>query len=154
MRLTAKEIAAHRPPTGKDHIVFDSELAGFGLRYRNGRRTWIYQYAFGSGPSRVNSRLTLGEYPALPPAKARETAQDLYAKVRLGQHPAADKKVSRGEARKTFGRLVGDYLQFKQNELRDRSYVEVERYLSRYAKALHNLPATAVDRKRIADLLD
>jgi integrase len=155
MRLTAQEIARYRPPQGKsDHIVFDEELSGFGLRYRSGRRTWVFQYAFGAGESRVNARMTLGDYPALPPAKARETAQDLYAKVRLGQHPAADKKVTRNEARNTFGRLVHSYLEFQQGQLRERSYVEVERYLDRYARALHGLPATAVDRKRIADLLD
>ena len=122
MKLTAQEIARYRPPEGKDHIVFDSELAGFGLRYRNGRRTWIYQYAFGSGASRVNSRLTLGEYPALPPAKARETAQDLYAKVRLGEHPAADKRANRDEARNTFGKLVGRYLEFQKDQVRIRSH--------------------------------
>jgi integrase len=155
VKLTAQAIGHYRPPEGKvDHIVFDEELSGFGLRWRGGRRTWIFQYAFGTGESRVNSRMTLGEYPALPPAKARETAQDLYARVRLGQHPAADKKVSRSEARNTFGRLVSNYLESQKAELRDHSYTEVERYLDRYAKSLHVLPATTVDRKRIAELLD
>jgi hypothetical protein len=70
MKLSAQEIARYRPPHGKvDHIVFDDELSGFGLRYRNGRKTWIYQYAFGSGEGRVNARMTLGENPALSPAR-------------------------------------------------------------------------------------
>jgi hypothetical protein len=61
VRLTAQEIARYRPPQGKaDHIVFDADLSGFGLRYRAGKRTWIYQYAFGSGEGRVNARMTLG----------------------------------------------------------------------------------------------
>jgi integrase len=154
MKLTAQEIARYQPPAGKDHIVFDSELAGFGLRYRNGRRTWVYQYAFGTGASRVNSRITLGEYPAIPPAKARETAQDLYARVRLGQHPAADKRANRDEARNTFGKLVGRYIEFQKDQVRIRSHIEIKRYLDDYAKPLHNLPASAVDRKRIADFLD
>jgi integrase len=155
MRLTAQEIARYRPPHDKaDHIVFDEDLSGFGLRYRAGKRVWIYQYAFGSGKDRVNARMTLGEYPALPPAKARSQAEDLYARVRLGQHPASDKKKSRHEARHTFGRLVTGYLEFQRNELRDSSYTEQTRYLDRYASSLHGLPATAVDRKKIADLLD
>ena len=155
MRLTQQENARYRPPRDKpDHIVFDEELSGFGLRYRGGRRTWVFQYAFGTGESRVSARMTLGEYPALPPAKAREMAQDLYAKVRLGQHPAADKKINRGEARNTLGRLVHSYLEFQRGQLRERSYAEVARYLDRYARALHGLPAMAVDRKRIVDLLD
>ena len=155
MRLTTQEIARYRPPGGKaDHIVFDSELSGFGLRYRAGKRTWIYQYAFGSGEGRVNARMTLGEYPALSPAKARHTAEDLYAKVRLGQHPAADKRANRDEHRNTFGKLVSGYLEFQKNEVRSSTYVGVELYLNRYASALHGLPATVVDRKKIADLLE
>jgi integrase len=155
MRLTAQEIARYRPPQGKDdHIVFDEDLSGFGLRYRAGKRVWIYQYAFGSGEERTNARMTLGEYPALSPAKARDTAQDLYAKVRLGQHPASDKRKNRSEARHTFGRLVATYLERQRGEMRDSSHAEVSRYLDRYASSLHGLPASAIDRKRIADLLD
>jgi integrase len=155
MRLTAQTIARYRPPQDKaDHIVFDEDLSGFGLRYRAGRRTWVFQYAFGTGPERVNARMTLGEYPALSAAKARDTAQDLYAKVRLGQHPAADKQKSRAEARHTFGRLVEGYLTFQRSELRDSSYAEIARYLDRYAKSLHGLPAAVVDRKKIADFVD
>jgi integrase len=155
MRLTAQEIARYRPPQGKDdHIVFDEDLPGFGLRYRAGKRTWVYQYAFGSGEERVNARMTLGEFPALPPAKARSQAEDLYAKVRLGQHPASDKKKTRSDARHTFGRLVAGYLEHQRGEIRDSSHVEVSRYLDRYASSLHGLPASAIDRKRIADFLD
>jgi integrase len=155
MKLTAQEIARHRPPHGKsDYIVFDEDLPGFGLRYRDGRRSWVYQYAFGSGETRVNRRMSYGTFPDLPPAKARSIAADLAAKVRLGQDPAADKKVNRADARNSFGKLVDRYLAFKKTELRDRSYGEIERYLDDYAKPLHGLPAPAVDLRRIADFLD
>jgi integrase len=153
MKLTMREIERHTPE-GKDQIVFDEELSGFGLRFRGSKRTWVFQYSFGGGTNRVNARMTLGEYPALPPAKAREIAQDLYAKVRLGQHPAADKRVSRTAAQNTFGRLVSGYLEFQKGETRLRTYVEIERYLNQHARALHGLLATAIDRKKIADLLD
>jgi integrase len=154
MKLTAREIAHYAPPEGKDHIVFDEDLAGFGLRFRNGRKIWIFQYAHGSGESRVNGRITIGEYPALPPAKAREIAQDYYADVRRGGHPAVEKKQKREEAQHTFGRLVVGYLEFQKEQLRPRSYTLVEYYLNQLARTLHGLPATAIDRRRIADLLD
>jgi integrase len=153
MRLTAREIDRYQPPAG-DHIVFDEELSGFGLRYRNGKRVWVYQYAFGSGEGRVSARMTLGEYPALPPAKARETAQDLYAKVRLGQHPQAERKQNREEHRSTFGRLVFSYLEFKRSEVRPRTHRLIDLYLNTHAKVLHALPAGVIDRKKIAELLD
>jgi len=155
MKLTAREIDRYQPPEGKsDHIEWDDDFSGFGLRYRNGKRVWLYQYAFGSGKKRVSGRMTLGEYPALPPAKARSIAEDHYADVRRGGNPAAEKKQRRQEAHHTFGRLVSGYLEAKQSELRDNSYVEIKRYLDDYAKPLHGLPATAIDRKAIADLLD
>ena len=155
MKLTAREIDRYQPPEGKsDHIEWDDDFPGFGLRYRNGKRVWLYQYAFGSGKKRVSGRMTLGEYPALPPAKARSIAEDHYADVRRGGNPAAEKKQRRQEAHHTFGRLVSGYLEAKQSELRDNSYVEIKRYLDDYAKPLHGLPATAIDRKAIADLLD
>ena len=155
MKLTAQEIARYRPPEGKsDVIVFDDGLSGFGLRYRNGRRTWLYQYAHGSGANRVNGRITIGEYPALPPAKARSIAEDYYAEVRRGGHPAIEKRKKRDEARHTFGKLVSSYLEFQKNEVRDSTYAGLDLYLNRHARTLHNLPATVVGRRHIADLLD
>jgi integrase len=155
MKLTEKEIAKYRPPAGKpDHIIFDQDLPGFGLRFRDGKRTWLYQYATGSGETRINGRLTLGAYPALSPAKARSTAEDLYAKVRLGQHPAADKRARRVAAGDIFGKLVTSFLRAKHNELKAKTRVDYDRYLNVHAASLHGLPLAAVDLRRIAGLLD
>ena len=128
MKLNAKEIAAYEPPAGKDHIVFDLELAGFGLRYRNGRKTWVFQYAFGSGEGRVNARMTLGEYPALPPAKARDTAEELYARFGSGSTLPLRKGQTETRHRNTFGKLVSGYLAFQKTEVRPSTYVVAELY--------------------------
>jgi integrase len=153
VKLTEKAVANLK--SGKtDHIEFDENFPGFGIRIRGAGKTWIYQYAFGSGPKRVNARMTLGKWPALPAAKARSIAEDLHARVRLGGHPSADKKVSRSEAGFTFGKLIGGYLEFKRSELRPKSYAEITRHLNVYAAPLHGLPVAAIDLRRIADLLD
>jgi integrase len=153
VKLTEKAVANLK--SGKtDHIEFDENFPGFGIRIRGAGKTWIYQYAFGSGAKRVNARMTLGKWPALPAVKARSIAEDLHAKIRLGGHPAADKKVSRSEAGFTFGKLIDGYLEFKKGELRPKSYVEITRHLNVYAAPLHGLPVTAIDLRRIADLLD
>jgi hypothetical protein len=87
MRLTAQALAKHRPPDKSDYIVFDDDIAGFGLRFREGRRSWVFQYAIGSGAGRITRRV--GDYPALSPAKAREEAANLHAKVHLHGDPAS-----------------------------------------------------------------
>jgi integrase len=155
MKLTTTEIARYEPPADKrDHIIFDETLPGFGLRYRGGKRIWLFQYARGSGAGRLNRRLHFGDFPNLSAARARSIAADLAAKVRLGHDPAAEKRISRVESRNTFGNLVRGYLDQKRGEVRPRTYANIARYLDLYSKQLHGLPASAVDLKKIAAHLD
>jgi integrase len=155
VKLTDKAIASFQPPAGKtDHIEIDSGFPGFGVRFRGKQRSWIFQYAFGSGAKRVNARMTLGKWPALPAVKARSIAEDLHARVRLGGHPAADKKVSRAEAGHTFEKLIAGYLEFKKSELRPKTLVEITRHLNVYAAPLHGLPVSAINLRRVVELID
>ena len=89
MRLTATNIRNLTLPPGKaDHVFFDDDLPGFGLRVRaSGWQTWMVQYAI-AGKTR---RMALGSPALLDPGKARETAKDLLAQVRLGRDPAGEK---------------------------------------------------------------
>jgi integrase len=165
MKLTAASIARLQLPAGKlDHIEFDDDIPGFGIRLRDGgSRTWIFQYKLGT----KQRRLVLGKVSAIKPERAREDAGDLHAKVRLGGDPAADKAVNKVRAANNFGELARRYLEFQEGELRPRSYAEVRRHLgfaevkphhrkskSSYAKPLHALPITSIDRRSIADRLN
>jgi integrase len=154
MRLTAQALANHRPPDKSDYIVFDDDIAGFGLRFREGRRSWVFQYAIGSGAGRITRRIKIGDYPALSPAKAREEAANLHAKVHLHGDPAVERRKNRAEANNTFGSLVDRYLDFKRGRLRPRTFSEMRRHLLVQAKPLHNLPLAAVDQRAIAQRLD
>ena len=92
MKFTSKadvELAT-LPPGVKDKTWFDETLPGFGLRLRSsGRRCWVVQYDNAAG---VTRRMTLGTTTVLSPAIARERAKNIFAKVRLGADPAADKR--------------------------------------------------------------
>jgi len=152
MKLTAASIARLQLPTGKlDHIEFDDDIPGFGIRLRDGgSRTWIYQYKLGT----KQRRLVLGKVSAIKPDRARQDAGDLHAKVRLGGDPAADKAISKVRAANNFGELARRYLDFQEGELRPRSYAEVKRHLEIHAKALAGLHVTSIDRRAIADRLN
>jgi integrase len=148
VKLTQKAVGALVLPAGKtEAIVFDDDLGGFGIRIRRGgARTWIYQYKLGS----QHRRITLGSAAALSAVRARETAADLHAQVRLGRDPSGEKTESRARAAETVGATVQAYLDHKRKSLRPRSYTETERHLLKGCKPLHGLPLAKVDRRAVA----
>jgi integrase len=154
MRLTAQGLAKHRWPEKNDCIVFDDDIAGFGLRKREGHSSWIFQYTIGTGAARITRRIKIGDYPALSPAKARDEAADLHAKVHLHGDPAIERRKNRIEAGNTFGKLVERYLEYKEAQLRPRSFAEVKRHLEVNAQPLHGLPLASVDQVAIAGRLN
>src|ERR1700690_3769747 len=91
MRLNDRTVTNTTPklPAGKnEHIIFDEDVSGFGLRLRDGgSRVWIFQYKLGD----KHRRLSLGKLPKLSAKRARELVDDLAAKVALGHDPAAEK---------------------------------------------------------------
>jgi integrase len=148
VKLTETAVAKLKlPPSKSETIVFDDDVAGLGLRLREGgSRTWVYQYKIGT----QQRRISLGKFPAMPPAMARKTAAKLQAEVRLGNDPAAVKAEKQGRAAETFGAVLKTYLARRRGQIRDSSLTEVERHLSRNLAPLHSLPLAKVDRRTIA----
>jgi integrase len=152
MKFSVKTTREHRLPAGKsDHIEFDDDIKGFGLRLREGgSRVWIYQYRIGS----KQRRMVLGSATSVPLSVARKNAGELEARVKLGGDPATEKETARRSADETFGVLVDQYLAARQSKWRPHSAVDVRRYLTKYAKPLHRLPIAAVSQLNISNLLD
>ena len=146
MKLTQKTIASIHLPAGKsEHVVFDEDLPGFGLRIRDsGARSWVYQCKIG----RRNRRVTIGSVSAVSPVRARETANEMHAKARLGIDPSREKIESRTQA--SVSEALRTYLAHQRTHLKARSYTEVERHLLKNCKSLHSLPLTKVDRRAVA----
>jgi integrase len=152
MRLTVRSAAGIQLPADKtDHVEFDDDIAGFGIRIREGgSRTWVYRYRVGT----KQRSITLGSATSVPLALARENAGQLEAKVRLGGDPALDKQAARAAAADTVGALIDEYLDARASEWRPNSLRQVRRHLLQYARPLHGLPITAVSQRNVADLLD
>jgi integrase len=152
LRLTIRSTADIKLPAGKsDHVVWDDDVPGFGLRIRNGgKRTWIYRYRIG----KQQRSITLGNIKSVPLAVARANAGQLEAKVRLGGDPALDKQTIRSEAENTVGALIDQYIDARQADWRPNSQRQVRRHLLNYARPLHRLPVTAVTQRDIASLLN
>ena len=155
MKLTAKSVAAAQLPPGRDdHVIWDPEIAGYGLRLRAAgsgriRRTFIVQYR-AAGRSR---RLLLGSADVLGAEQARAAAKKALAEVALGGDPQGTKAAER-RSDDTLRSAVDDYLVIKRTKVRPRTFREIERYLrGPYFKALHPRPLEQITRKDVAGCL-
>jgi len=148
MQLTATAIRTLSLPPGKtDKVFFDSDLPGFGLRLRaTGARTWVVQYAV-AGRTR---HITLGSVAVLDPSKARKSAKDILARVRLGHDPAAEKAESRIRAGDTMAAALAAYIPHQKTRLKPLSLVQVERHLLKHCRSLHPLQLAKIDRRTVA----
>ena len=81
---------------------------------------------------------------------AREQAKRKLAAVTLGDDPQACKQAARAKAGNTLGAIVETYLDVKRATLRPRSFAETTRYLRKYWKPLHGLPAHTIPRTDVA----
>lgn len=93
MRLTKTAVEALLPGN-VDRFFWDEDLPGFGVKVTPpGRRSYVVQYRpRGSQQAR---RVTLGRHGVLTTAKAREDAEQLLARVRLGEDPVAAERATR-----------------------------------------------------------
>jgi hypothetical protein len=90
MKINAKTVDAIKRPAGRSEvIVYDDEIAGFGVRVREGgSRVFVFTYKV-AGKTR---RLTLAAAAKEAFPDIRKRALDLQAQVRLGNDPAAEKE--------------------------------------------------------------
>jgi hypothetical protein len=92
MKIDAKTVDAIKLPAGRSEvIVYDDEIAGFGVRVREGGRVFVFTYKV-AGKTR---RLTLGAAAKEAFPDIRKRALDLQAQVRLGNDPAAERQRSK-----------------------------------------------------------
>jgi integrase len=156
LKLTATNIRMLDLPRGKkEHVEWDTEIPGFGLRLREtGARTLIFQYGRrGGGNKNKTPKIKIGTVGAIDFGKARKLAQNYYARVQLGEDPARDRAESQVRASETFGAIVARFLAYQRERLRPRTYPDVERHLLVHAKILHGLPLAKVERRDIAGVL-
>ena len=104
VELTSR-LARESKPGGKDTILFDKGLPGFGLRiHPSGRKVWIVQARI-EGRSR---RMIIARYGEMDLARARRRARDLLQRIRAGANPADD--ILREKRTPTVKEFAREYL--------------------------------------------
>jgi integrase len=107
VKMTARSVEAIRAPATGQVDYWDTDNPGFGLRVSaGGRKAWVAMYRHGN----VKRRLTIGTYPTLSLAEAREKAGRAHHAVQYdGADPATAKKTERKA--ETFAELASDYIE-------------------------------------------
>jgi integrase len=148
MKFTKASISSLTlPPDKIDHIVFDTETAGFGIRIRKtGSRIFIAQMRIG-GRTR---RISIGDVGRIELETARTFAKQFFAQSALGTDPIAARAEAKAKAAVTVGSTVELYLAAKESSLRPVSYKQAVRCLRRYFAGLHPLPVSSVMRRDVA----
>ena len=129
-----------------EHIVFDDEMPGFGVRVLPGKggephRSYIAQYKLGQ----KHRRMTIGNVLKVSLEDARKKAKKIFGDVAHDLDPANEKKKVRSEAGDTFDAAIKEYLAVQQKELKPRSYVEIERHLNKDWKPLHSMALASIE---------
>lgn len=152
MRLTNQSVAALKVPEGKDYIlVFDDDLAGFGMKANaGGSRVWVVQYRNAVGQTK---RETLGKVGLLSATDARRAAAERLARVRLGADPSAEREAERKRAAVTVLSKIEAYLDDLKPRVRAKGLGESTYYLQKAWAPLHRTPVDAVTRAQVAERL-
>ena len=147
IKFTDRTIASLKPPKQGQVDYFDANTPGFGVRVSyGGTKAWFVKYVH-NGRQR---RMTLGQYPAVKLAKAKELT--LAAKSELvveKQDPALRKKADR--AALTFKELADLYLD--EHASKKRSGKEDKRILNKYFVGWHPRKAMEIERGEIVERL-
>ena len=168
LKFTARGIEAIKPPPEptpkeeRDELkakgikpehgqvdYWDSSVPGFVLRVSyGGRKAWGLVYWH----ERRRRRLSLGAYPALSLADAREKASDALREVAHGEDPAADKQAQ--QKAETFGEMVAEYIE-KHAKAKKRSWRKDELAFKRdLLPRWRHRKAASITRKEVVRVLD
>jgi hypothetical protein len=83
-KITKRSVDALKPGE-KDAYLWDTSLAGFGIKCtRTGHKVYLAQYRAG-GRGSPTRRITLGRHGTLTPDQARQAAEKALAGVKLGK---------------------------------------------------------------------
>lgn len=106
-RLT-KRLVDDLTPRDKEYVAWCGKLPGFGCRVsKNGHKSFIAMYRAG-GRRATTRKVTIGTFAKLTVDQARDEAEKILAKAKLGEDVALQR--SRARAEMTVSELCDEYL--------------------------------------------
>ena len=143
-------LARESTSNGKDTILFDKALPGFGLRiHPSGRKVWIVQARI-EGRSR---RIVIARHGEMDLAQARRRARDLLARIRAGDNPADD--IRRERETPTLRQFADEYLRRSEPHWKPSGRRTVRIYLkARILPAFGRMPLDRIGPEDVAAWFD
>lgn len=145
--LTAAAVERLKPPSAGQVQHFDSGYPGLALRISHGgAKAWTFKYRI-SGQQRL---MTLGAWPGMSLAEAREAWRGARKSIALGHDPG---RALREKKADTFEAVLAQWLKRDQSD--NRSHDEVKRILEKDAlPAWRNRRVAEINRRQVLDLVD
>jgi integrase len=148
VKLTATAVARLRAPTpnGRQEIVWDTDLRGFGILISGvtPAMSYVVQKKLIGGASR---RITIGATNVLPLAHARTRALEILREFSTGKDPRAERK--RAIRRDlTLAQALDDYLA-RNKELTEQSRRYYRRDLQTWCKGWLDRPLREIDNEMV-----
>ena len=133
-KFTDSGVSKLKPPDKGQEDHWDALTPGFGLRISHGgTRTWLVQTRVLKNGAWKQTRITLGRYPTMTLAEARESAREVQKDAQAGKDP-------RGRAKQDKAAL--------EEASRDTWAVLAEMFLSKYPKSEDLRETTIRDYRR------
>lgn len=164
LHLTDAAIRRLKPPDSGRLEYWDTQTRGLGLRIgAAGNRSWVMLLRILRNGRWVQQRLTLGRYPGLTLAQAREKARAALALAGEGENPGAAVRAERQAkveaSRHTFAAVRDDFLlKYRGRGNRrpaPRTLAEMQRVLSSDLFAdWGEKPLVKIERRDVLDVLD
>jgi integrase len=144
--LTATAVERLRAPSAGQTDHFDQGYPGLALRVSyGGARTWVHFYRlFGK-----QKRMTLGRWPSMSLASAREAWRNARITIDKGESP----QHQRPAAANSFAAVADEWL--KRDQAHNRSHAWVKQIIDRCAKPVwEGRQISTIGRRDINDLID
>jgi len=122
---SVQRLARESEPPGKDTILFDQKLPGFGLRiHPSGQKVWIVQTRI-EGRGR---RIVIARYGEMKLAEARRRARETLHRIRTGGNPADD--IQKEKRTPTLREFTREYLRRSEPKWKPSGRETVRIYLN------------------------
>lgn len=145
--VTRRKLTALEVKKAKSDSKLKKLADGYGLFLEvrtNGGKYWRYNYRL-AGKHRT---LTIGAYPEVSLAQARQAHEKAYFEVKDGLDPAAEKKASQltdqEAASNTFGAVAFEWLEKHMADKTHGHRVRTERFITKHLAKLKSRPIASI----------